>query len=72
MMRETFIWLNAESFKPVISKTLMHVPICRPCFCVAAGYNKKLELIKREVANVYHLRLRESLTSTTRSLYSLI
>jgi len=68
MMRETFIWLNAESFKPVISKTLMHVPICRPCFCVAAGYNKKLELIKREVANVYSLRLRERVSPALHGL----
>lgn len=35
----TLIWLRAENFRPVISKIFMQVPICRPCFLVAAGYN---------------------------------
>ena len=36
----TLIWLNAESFKPVISKTFKHLLICLPYFFVAEGYNK--------------------------------
>ena len=36
----TLIWLNAESFKPVISKTFKHLLICLPYFLVAEGYNK--------------------------------
>lgn len=36
----TFIWFNAESFKPVMSNTFRQAPICRPCFFVAEGYNK--------------------------------
>lgn len=34
---DTLIWFRAESFKPVMSKTFIQVPICRPCFFVAEG-----------------------------------
>lgn len=45
----TFIWLIAESFKPVISKILMHARIDLPYFFVASGYknvqtNKNLKV----------------------------
>ena len=48
ILKRTFIWFNAESFKPVISKTFRHMLICRPYFSVAVGYNKSnmLEYIK--------------------------
>lgn len=36
----TFIWLSAESFKPVISKTFTQVVIGLPYFFDAEGYNQ--------------------------------
>lgn len=36
----TLIWLSAESFRPVISKTFTHVVIGRPYFLDAEGWNK--------------------------------
>lgn len=40
-MLYTFIWLSAESLKPVISKTFTHVPTYCPYFFVAEGYKKR-------------------------------
>lgn len=40
----TFIWLSAESFKPVISKTFTQVVIGRPYFFDAEGWNKVFRL----------------------------
>lgn len=34
----TLIWLSAESLRPVMSKTFIHVLICLPNFFVAEGY----------------------------------
>lgn len=36
----TFIWLSAESFRPVMSKTFTHVVIGRPYFLDAEGYKQ--------------------------------
>jgi hypothetical protein len=36
----TFIWLSAESFRPVMSKTFTHVVIGRPYFLDASGYKQ--------------------------------
>lgn len=48
---DTFIWFNAESFKPVMSNTFRQAPICRPCFFVAEGYNKSKNQKKGKVTS---------------------
>ena len=38
----TFIWLSADSFRPVISITFKQVLICLPNFFDAAGYKEHI------------------------------
>lgn len=38
----TLIWLSAESFRPVMSKTFTQVVIGRPYFLDAEGYKHSL------------------------------
>lgn len=38
-IKDTLIWFSAENFRPVMSKTFIQVPIYRPNFFDAEGYN---------------------------------